>query len=744
MSIVFSEKSKTFHLFNGQISYIMKVLKSGHLGQLHYGKHVREKEDYDYLFEVRRRSASVTALDDDPDYSLEHIRQEYPVYGTGDMHLPALVVRLADGSGLLDLKYKSHKIYPGKQPVDGLPSTYVEADMEAETLEIGLGDDLAQLDVRLYYTIYEALPVITRRARIRYTGEQWVWLDQAMSLSLDLPDMEYEMMELTGAWSRERHVKTRGLQEGVQGIYSLRGCSSHHFNPFLALKRKNCDEYQGEVYGFSLIYSGNFMAQADVDPFHMTRVMMGIHPQNFSWKLMEGESFVTPEAVMVYTDQGLNAMSQAYHRLYRTRLARGKYRDRVRPILVNNWEATYFDFNEDKLLAIAREAKDLGIELFVLDDGWFKNRNNDQGGLGDWEIDEQKLPEGLKGFGKKLNAMGLGFGLWIEPEMVNGGTRLYAEHPEWVLHQPGRRISQGRHQYVLDYSNPEVVEHIFGKLTAVLDGCPIAYIKWDMNRSISEAYSCTAAAELQGSVMHRYILGVYRLYEKMIARYPDILFESCASGGARFDPGMLHYAPQCWTSDGMDAIERLKIQYGTSMVYPLSSMGAHVAAVPNHQVNRITSLATRGNVAYFGAFGYELNLTKLTLEEKKEIKEQIAFVKQYRRLLQFGTFYRLKSPFEGNEAAWMVVSEDKKQAIVGYYRILQEVNAGYRRIRLDGLDPDQRYRISGFVCDCYGDELMNIGLLTTDSSSGEVGDGSGDFVSRIYVLEGLDEMGEQI
>lgn len=738
MSIHFNQESQTFHLCNGEISYIMKVLKGGHLGQLYYGKRVRERENYDYLFEAEPRSMSVCYFEDDPSYSLEHIRQEYPVCGTGDMHLPALEARMPDGSRLLDLTYRFHEIFPGKPGLEGLPATYVEEDSEAETLAVELEDAKAGLTVKLYYTIYEAFPVLTRHAEIRCCGGGEVYLEQAMSLSLDLPDMDYEMIELTGAWARERHVTARRLAYGVQGVYSLRGCSSHHFNPFLALKRPHCDEYQGEVYGFSLVYSGNFAAQVDADPYHMTRVTMGIHPQGFSWRLKEGESFVTPEAVMVYTDRGLNAMSQAFHSLYRTRLARGKYRDRVRPILVNNWEATYFQFDEERLLAIAREARNLGIELFVLDDGWFTNRNDEHCGLGDWETDRSKLSEGLKGLSEKIRSLGLMFGLWIEPEMVNAGTRLFREHPDWILHQPGRRMSQGRYQYVLDYSNPEVVEHIYGKLCRVLEGTGISYIKWDMNRSISEAYSCAAESGEQGKVLHRYILGVYSLYEKLTARFPDILFESCASGGARFDPGMLYYAPQCWTSDNTDAVERLKIQYGTSFVYPLSSMGAHVAAVPNHQVQRKTSLRMRANVACFGDFGYELDLTALSEEGKEKTREQIDFVKKYRELLQFGTFYRLKSPFEGNETVWMVVSEDRRRALVGYYRILQEINAGYRRVRLAGLDAERTYRVSILNEECGGDELMNIGLITTDTSSGDNREGAGDFVSRIYVLESIE------
>ena len=745
MSIVFHPQSRTFHLYNACISYIFKVLPSGHLGQLYCGKALRDRPDFDHLFETAPRSMAACFFDDDTAYSLEHIRQEYAVCGAGDTRLPALDARMADGSRLLDLQYQSHAVAPGKPPIEGLPATYTEQDDEADTLTVTLADPLAGVTVTLFYTVFAQLPAIARHAEIACTGENPVSLDRAMSLCLDLPDSDYEMVELTGAWARERHVATRPLAEGVQAVYSLRGHSSHQFNPFLALKRPDCGEMHGEVYGFSLVYSGNFLAQADVDPYHVTRVTMGIHPQNFSWTLRPGETFATPEAVMVYSDRGLNGMSQAFHTLYRSRLARGVWRDAVRPVLVNNWEATYFDFNEEKLLALATEARALGIELFVLDDGWFRNRSSDETGLGDWEVDTAKLPGGLKGFGEKLNAMGLQFGLWIEPEMVNPGTRLWQEHPDWVLHQPGRRPLPSRHQYVLDCSNPAVVDYLYDRLTALLDGAPVSYIKWDMNRSISDAFSCAAGPEGQGAVLHRYILGVYRLYQRLIDRFPRILFESCSSGGARFDPGMLYYAPQCWASDDTDAVERLKIQYGTSFVYPVSSMGAHVAAVPNHQLGRVTSLTTRANVAFFGAFGYEMDLTRLPPRGRELVARQVAFFKQYRRLLQFGAFWRLQSPFAHNEAAWMTVSPDRETALVGDYLVLQQANAGYRRIRLAGLAPDRLYRVTplgsgaepcGPAYTAGGDELMQAGLVTTGDSRMQH---DGDFVSRLYLLEAVTE-----
>ena len=545
-------------------------------------------------------------------------------------------------------------------------------------------------------------------------------------------------MQLSGAWSRERYVKNRILEQGITAIDSMRGNSSHEHNPFMVLKRPNAGETSGEVIGFSLIYSGNFRMQAEVDTHDVTRITVGINPDRFDWKLEPGEEFQTPEAVMVYSDQGLNKMSQTFHRLYAKRLARGYWRDRPRPILNNNWEATYFNFTEDRLVQIASKAKECGVELFVLDDGWFGQRNDDHAGLGDWVANPERLPNGIKGLSERIEAMGIKFGLWFEPEMTNKDSDLYRAHPDWILHTPGRNASHGRYQYVLDFSRKEVVEYIYEMMAKILSEAKVSYIKWDMNRSITECYSVALPADRQGEVFHRYILGVYDLYERLTSEFPEVLFESCSSGGGRFDPGMLYYAPQGWTSDDSDAIERLKIQYGTSLCYPISSMGSHVSVIPNHQVFRKTPLHTRANVAYFGTFGYELDLNSLKEEEIAEVKEQIVFMKKYRKLFQFGDFYRLKSPFEGNETIWMVVSEDKKTAIVGYYRTLNGVNQAYSRIKLQGLDPDMLYENILNKTENYGDELMNFGLITTDVTAGEVpGDATPctDFESRIYILK---------
>lgn len=745
MAIIYHENTQEFHLCNNEISYIIRVLQNGQLGHLYYGKKIRDREDFGHLVEIKKR-AMAPYYYKDSFFSLEHLKQEYPSYGSGDMRYPAYEILQENGSRLTEFKYKSHEIYQGKKKLEGLPATYVEDDSEATTLEITLTDDVIKTDIILSYTIYEDYPVVTRNTKFVSNNEEKIVITNAMSACVDFPDYDYEMVELTGAWCRERKIETRKLHHGLQSVYSMRGCSSSNYNPFIALKRPNADEFNGEVYGFSFVYSGNFLAQVEVDTYDVTRVTFGLNPNTFNWTLRNGESFQTPEVVLVYSDQGLNKMSQTYHKLYRTRLARGPWRDKERPILINNWEATYMDFNEEKILKIATKAKELGVELFVLDDGWFGKRNDDTSSLGDWYPTPSKLPEGVAGLSRKVTDLGLEFGIWIEPEMVNKDSDLYREHPEFLMVSPERNQSHGRNQYILDFSKPEVVDYIYDMLDKAFADAKISYIKWDMNRCMSEVFSQGNDSDYQGKVMHKYILGVYSLYEKLLAKYPNILFESCASGGSRFDPGMLYYAPQAWASDNTDAIERIKIQYGTSMVYPISCIGAHVSAVPNHQVFREAPIETRANVAYFGTFGYELDLNLLSPEEQEQVRQQIAFMKEYRELIQQGTFYRLVSPYEKNYTVWQVVSEDKKTSLVGFYKPLQETNVGFRSVKLQGLDPEAEYSVSINTKETitnsvsYGDELMNLGLSLTDISAGEPygvnpDDVYGDYHSRIYILK---------
>lgn len=736
-TIYFRDEEKQFHLSNEKISYIFNVSTDGKLLQLYYGKALPEK-NYSYLIEMHHRPMTTYRQEHDLLYSLEHLKQEFPEYGTTDFRYPAISLRQQNGSRITDFTYLKHKITDGKPKLNQLPATYVEDNSESKTLIITLKDDLTNVELELSYTIFSDLPIITRSTRVLNKGTQTQAIENIASLSLDLPDANYDWLQLSGAWGRERAIKERALQQGIQSIESTRGISSHQHNPFVALKRKNADEHQGEVIGTAFVYSGNFLIQAEVDTWDVTRLRVGINPFGFEWQLKSNESFTTPEAVLVYSDQGLNGMSQAFHKLFRKRLARGKWRDQERPVLINNWEATYFDFNEDKLVSIAETAHDVGIELFVLDDGWFGERNNDHAGLGDWSVNKQRLPHGIGSLAARIRKIGLKFGLWFEPEMINKDSQLYREHPDWLIHTPQRQDHHGRNQFVLNFSMPAVVDNIFNQMSAIIDESKLDYIKWDMNRPLTDVYDSHLDFSQQGEVFHRYVLGVYRLYDMLTTKYPNVLFESCSSGGGRFDPGLLYYAPQTWTSDDSDAIERLKIQYGTSMLYPISSMGAHVSIIPNHQTNRLTPLETRGNVAFFGSFGYELDLNQLTDKEINVVKSQVSFYKKYRSVLHNGTFYRLLSPFNNDEqTAWMVVSPDKKIAIVAHYKTLNQVNRSYQRLKLKGLNATFEYEIDNSMY--TGCELMNAGLIITDASSGQINEQNKrpetyDFDSRIWVL----------
>lgn len=745
MPITYNEQSREFHLYNNKISYLIKILANEQLGQLYFGKRIPNRKNHDYLVENTYRPVTSYVFDDDYSFSLGNVKQEYPAYGTTDQRRPALDIKQPNGSRITDFKYVSHKIYAGKRKLIGLPATYVENESEATTLEINLYDELIQVTLCLQYTIFENSAAIARSVKFSNDSDQKYQLKTALSLNLDLPDANYEWLQFSGAWGRERYLHKTPLRPGIQAINSARGASSHMQNPFVILKRPFTTEEQGEALGVSFVYSGNFLAQAEVDEYSVTRLQIGIDPFQFSWCLKPNETFQTPEAILAYTSEGLNQLSQTFQKLYTTRLARGYWRDKERPILINNWEATYFDFTEEKLLSIAKKAKELGIELFVLDDGWFGERTKETAGLGDWYVNRNRLKNGISGLSRKIHDLGMMFGLWLEPEMVNKDSDLYRKHPDYIIETPKRHASHGRKQYVLDFSRKEVVDNIYEQLVKILDEDEIDYIKWDMNRNITECYSIAYPPEQQGEIMHRYILGVYNLYERLIERYPKILFESCASGGGRFDAGMLYYAPQAWTSDDSDAIERLKIQYGTSFGYPQSMMGAHVSASPNEQLGRNTPLKIRGDVAFFGAFGYELDLDKLSSTELASIKKQIELMKKYRSIFQYGTFYRLKSPFEGNIVSWMVVSEDKSQAIVGYYKILNDVNCEYRRLYLPGLEADTLYNVQeelgSYLGNFTGDELANIGLVTTDASAGQNQETT-DFYSKLFILERCGELSD--
>lgn len=732
MPIIFHKELKEFHLYNKEISYIIHILPNGHVGNLYFGKKIDPYKTYNHLFEGIYRPLAAYVYEGDNKFSLQNTRQEYPTFGLSDFRKGAFLIKQENGSEISDFKYESHKIIEGKLKLKGLPQTYVENKEDATTLEITLLDEVIKSKLKLYFTIFEDRAVITRSASFLNLSDKTINIEKAMSFNLDLPDSNYNMIQLNGAWGRERHVHDRSIKEGTQGFYSLKGASSAEFNPFLALRRRNTDEFSGEVIGFSLVYSGNFMAEVDVDTYNQTRIMMGIHPDRFSWPLNLNEEFYTPEVVIVYSDKGLNYMSQVYHSLYRECLMRGKWKNSVRPILLNSWEALSFSIDEEKIKELATNASKLGVELFVLDDGWFGKRNNDNAGLGDWIVNKEKFPNGLNEIIEYINKLGMDFGIWIEPEMVNKDSELYRSHPDWIIHDPNRKPSHTRNQYTLDFSRDEVVDNIYNQIEKLLSDYNISYVKWDMNRYITECYSKDKEANLQGTVYHKYILNVYKLYDKLTTRFPDILFESCSSGGARFDPGMLYYAPQTWTSDNTDAMERIKIQYGSSLVYPLISMGSHVSESPNQQVFRETALETRANVAYFGNLGYELDVNRLSDVEKEEIKKQIQFYKENREVFQFGEFYRIKNPYNNNISAWMVKSSDEKTIILGCYKLLNHANEGQERVKLFGLDKDGDYKLNyPYEKEFKGDELMNVGISMNDDYFCNNGN---DFSSVLYLL----------
>lgn len=726
MAIVYDASSKTFNLSTSKTSYVLKVLGSNHVAHVYWGKKIKAK-NLDYVLRSKNWGSFLTNTDNIDDFMLEMTPQEYPGYGSTDLRTPAVELQFSDGTSATDFRYESHNIYAGKNKLNNLPATYVEDENEAMTLELTLVDSLKNVKLILSYSVFEEFDAITRSVKIINESNEDVNINRVLSANVDFRDSDYELLQLSGAWARERHIIRKEIRSGSQSIGSRRGSSSHAQNPFMALVRKDTTEQHGEVYGFSLIYSGNFLANVEVDMYENARAQIGINPFDFTWLLKSKEEFTAPEAVLVYSNEGLTGMSHIYNCLYGKRLCKGKYRDEVRPILINNWEATYFDFNKENLVAIAKEAAELNLDMLVLDDGWFGKRDDDNSSLGDWFVNEEKLKGGLNKLATEINEMGLQFGLWFEPEMVSPISELYKEHPDWCIHIPGRNRSEARRQLILDYSREDVCNYIIEKISEVLSSAPISYVKWDMNRNMSEIGSAKLPANRQREVAHRYILGLYKVLEEITTRFPDVLFESCSGGGGRFDPGMLYYMPQTWTSDNTDAIERLKIQFGTSMVYPNASIGCHVSAVPNHQVDRITPIETRGVVAMSGNFGYELDITKLPESEKEIIKEQVKLYKEIRETIQFGKCYRLSSPFENNDVAWMFISKDCEEIIVSFVRTLAKPNSKFISLKLVGLDESSKYEILGENIIVGGDELMNIGLNVPELK--------GDYQAKMWRLK---------
>lgn len=725
--ILFDKQLNVFHLSNDQISYLLQIEEGSNVAHLYFGKKIAHYSG-GYRYPRLDRSFSPNPPDSsDRLFSLDTLMMEFPGNGFGDFREAAYRIRQSNGSRVSHFVFSNYQIQQGKPALAGLPQTH-GADDGIETLILSLKDDVAGLELQLFYTIFEDAAVIVRSSKVINHGNQPVTIEQLASQALDFPNRPFDLIHLPGAWAKERQVTREPINRGIKRFDSKRGSSSHQQNPFAVLLEPNATEFAGECFGFSLLYSGNHETIIEKDPYHQTRVIMGINSHQFAWQLPPTESFQAPEAVIAYSEAGLNQLSATYHDFYDEHLIRGKYKKQERPILINNWEATYFDFNEEKLDALVDEAKELGIELFVLDDGWFGQREDDQTSLGDWFENEGKLASGLAGFAQKVHDKGLQFGLWLEPEMVSGDSELNRQHPDWLLQVPNRKPALSRSQYVLDFSRQDVRDHLYQQLSQLFDTVAIDYIKWDMNRSLSDVYSLLLDPAQQGEVAHRYLLGLYEFLEKLTTAYPTILFEGCSGGGGRFDTGFLYYMPQIWTSDNTDAIARLKIQYGTSLVYPPSTMGAHVSAIPNHQTQRATDLAIRGNAAMSGLLGYELDLTQLTAEEKAQIKEQITFYKKHRRLLQLGRFVRLLSPYEGNDAAWLYVSSDKKEAIVFYFRVLAEASAPLVTLKLAGLDPDLTYQSGGESFG--GDELMQLGLYIDPHLAGDYATQRFHFVAK--------------
>ncbi len=707
MAVLFDEKNKLFTLHTQNTTYQIKVDRFDVLLHLYYG--ARTEGDLSYLLTYTDRGFSGNPYEagGDRTYSLDVLPQEYPTFGTGDYRSPALVMKNADGSYACDLRYHKHKIYRGKYKLEGLPEVYADED-EAETLEIVMMDTASRAEVRLFYGVLPQYDVITRALIVQNMGEQEIVLDKVLSANLDIVSGDFDLITFGGRYAMERNVERTPIDQGAFSIGSLRGFSSHQYNPMMILAERNCDEDLGKCYAMSFVYSGCFQGKAEKDHTHMTRMQLGLQDEIFAYTLNPGEYFRAPEVVMSCSTQGLSRLSQNLHECFRMHLCRGEYRESMRPILINSWESCYFDFNGETIYQLAKDAADLGIDMVVMDDGWFGKRNSDQTSLGDWYVNEEKLGMSLGTLIQRINDLGVKFGIWIEPEGVSEDSDLYREHPDWAFVIPGRNPERSRSQLVLDFSRKEVVDAVFEKICAVLDQGNIEYVKWDCNRSIGNMYSHTAAD--QGKVLYDYMLGVYDFMNRLGKRYPHILIETCSGGGGRFDAGMLHYSPQIWCSDNTDAIDRLRIQYGTSFGYPVSSMGSHVSACPNHQTGRTTPMKTRGITAMSGAFGYELNLSSLSDDEKQEIRQQILTFRSHAHLIQTGLYYRLTDPYKDVLAAWQFLAKDGSEVLVN--AVAQEVH-GYMTIpylKLKGLDRDAMY------CDqetgkCYpANALMDMGL----------------------------------
>ncbi len=740
MGIAFLEKEKLFKIDTPRTSYCIGITdEEQFLTHVYYGASVSD-DDLSYLLRIQEAPFVPSVNGRDRSSFLDSCPLEFPGQLTGDYRESAIGVEDENGNCAVQLTYKGYRILDGKKALTGLPATFEGEAGKAKTLEIDVEDEVLSLCATISYSVFEDNDAILRSVKVINEGNAPIALTKILSVSLDMDAKNYELLTLHGSWARERKMDFRPIAYGKQGTGSLRGESSHQGQPFVGLVSQGDSQENGEVYGFHLIYSGNYIGQAEKSQFDSLRISLGIHPEQFKFILQPGDSFQAPEAAMVYSGSGLGQMSRAYHDLYRDHLIRSAYKNKPRPILINNWEATYFNFNTEKLLSIAREAKKSGIEMLVMDDGWFGYRNDDNTSLGDWQVNEEKLGSSLKELVDAVNDIGLQFGIWFEPEMISPDSNLYRAHPDWAIAIPGRKPCLSRNQYVLDLSRQEVRDYAYGCVKKILESANIAYVKWDMNRQLTDLGSAFLGKENQGELLHRYTLGVYEMQERLITDFPNLLLENCSGGGARFDPGMLYYSPQIWCSDDADAIERLSIQEGTSLLMPLSTMGAHVADCPNHSVGRSTPFATRGNVALAGTFGYELDITKIDPKERAQIPGQTKLYHAYHELICTGDYYRIAS-YQRNHFydAYEVVAKDKSEALVTFVQVLGRPNVHSRIIRVPGLDPKSLYRIQVVNCSdsgadwngvegqvLHGDTLGSAGLLVKNMW--------GDFHSVLFHL----------
>lgn len=702
MAITFNETTRIFTLTTAHTTYQMQADAQGYLLHLYYGARTAGEMDYLLNYGDRGFSGNPNSAGSDRTYSLDALPQEYPSLGTGDFRNYVLNIENADGSQCCNPVYITHEIAAGKYTLKGLPFVRAEEN-EAETLKIILEDPVTKVELHLLYGVLEKEDIITRSVIIKNAGKAPVTVKKAQSACLDFLHGDYDLIKFYGRHAMERNMERMPVSHESTRIGSRRGTSSHQYNPGVILAGKNTNEDSGSCYGMLFVYSGNFLVEAEKDQYDQTRIQMGLTDELFAYPLEAGAEFTAPEVILSYTNKGLSRLSQQYHHCIMNHICQGKYVHVNRPVLINSWEAAYFDFTGDTIVELAKEAKALGIDMVVMDDGWFGKRNDDNSSLGDWYVNEEKLGGTLTKLIERVNAEGVKFGIWIEPEMVSEDSDLYREHPDWAITIPGRKPVRSRNQLVLDFSRKEVRDEIFKRICAVLDQGNVEYIKWDMNRSLADIYA--------PNVTYDYVLGVYDFLEKLTNRYPDILIEGCSGGGGRFDAGMLYYTPQIWCSDNTDAINRTRIQYGTSFFYPVAAMGSHVSAVPNHQTGRVTSMHTRGVAAMSGTFGYELNPALLNAKEKAEIRAQLAQYREYQELIREGDYYRLSNPFQDNFAAWMVVSDDRSKALVSVIRLTAEANPPAAYVTLKGMEEDAFYREKTTGKVYPGAALMEAGIL---------------------------------